>query len=194
MSKNPKSPVDWEDVLTSLDWDDEERNQDAIRRRLHKRAQQAATPIKKADIDLTNSYTALSFNLGAEHYGVDVMLVQGVRTISKITRVPGTPRFYRGVVNIRGQIITVMDLRMFFDMVFDEQDMPHELILVRSNSLEIGLLAHHVEGVLTVPRAAIEPLEDMRYAIGLTMGRLVMLDIERLFEDERLVIGGADET
>jgi purine-binding chemotaxis protein CheW len=185
--------IDWQAVWQSLDWGDEANSPEAIRRRLRQRAEQAAKPIKKPEIDTLSTFTGLTFTLGAEHYGVDVMLVQGARALGNITRVPGAPRFYRGVVNVRGQIITVIDLRLFFEMSYSEEDPPKELILVRSNNLELGLLAHHVEGVITVPRAAIEPLEDMRFAIGLTMGHIVMLDIERLCEDERLIVGGVDE-
>jgi purine-binding chemotaxis protein CheW len=192
-NKNNNQLIDWDKVWKTIDWDDEEHSQAALRQRLRQRAQQVARPIKKTDSDTEDTYTALTFDLGSEHYGIDVMLVQSVRTMTKVTRVPGTPRFYRGVVNVRGQIITVLDLRLFFDMTFDEQDKPGELIIARANELEIGLLAHHVEGVITVPREAIEPLDDMRYALGLTMGRLVLLDIERLFEDERLIIGGVEE-
>ena len=185
--------IDWEKVLQSLDWDDEDRQQEALRERLRERARQYAAPIRDDRI-IGDTRTVLTFALGAEVYGIDVMVVRGVRSLTTITRVPGTPRFYKGVVNVRGQIISALDLRQFFDMSFDEQgDPPRELIIARANQLEIGLLAKHVEGVETIPQSAIEPMEDMRYALGVTKERLVVLDIEQLFTHDRLIIGGAEE-
>jgi purine-binding chemotaxis protein CheW len=132
--------------------------------------------------------------LGSEHYGVDVMLVQGVRTIGHITRVPGVPPFYRGVVNVRGQVITVLDLRLFFEMPGDGDAVPDELVIVGNGDLTLGLLAHNVEGVATIPLESIEPVDNMRYALGVTRTRLVLLDIQRLLQDDQLVVGGTDES
>lgn len=185
--------IDWENVLKSLDWDDEDRQQEAIRERLRERARQYAIPVKDDQIT-GDTHTVLTFGLGAEAYGVDVMVLRGIRALNRITRVPGTPRFYVGVVNVRGQVISVLDLRLFFDIALGEQEtLPGELILVRANQLEIGLLASHVEGVVTIPHTAIERMEDTRYALGVTRERLVVLDIEQIFADERLIIGGGED-
>lgn len=120
------------------------------------------------------------------------MLVQAVRTLPRITPVPGVPAFYRGVVNLRGKITTVIDLRLFFDISTEEAAPPGELVVVRSNNLEMGLLAHYVQGVVSVPYALLEPMPDMRYARGVTADRLVLLDLAPLFEDNRLIIGDMD--
>ncbi|MBZ0303209.1 MAG: chemotaxis protein CheW, partial [Anaerolineae bacterium] len=69
-----------------------------IKQRLQQRARLYAAPNQRIEIAPENVLTVLTFELGSEHYGVDVMKVRGVRTISRITRVPGTPNFYRGVV------------------------------------------------------------------------------------------------
>lgn len=193
MSANtPKSGINWEAVWKELDWDDPTRQQDAVLERLRQRAKQYAAPLTE-DKNLGDTHTLLTFRLGTEAYGVDVGVVQSVRSVSKITRVPGIPHFYRGVVNVRGQIISVLDLRRFFEIAVDDRALPGELVVVRANRLEIGILAHHVEGVMRVPQAAIEPLEDVRYALGVTMQRLVVLDIVSLLEDDRLIIGGGEE-
>lgn len=184
--------IDWDAVLRSLDWDDAAHTQAVLQQRLHQRAQQYAKPVVEAGF-VGDVHTILAFQLGAETYGVNVMAVHGIRAVSRIVRVPGTPRFYRGVVNVRGQVISVIDLRLYFDIGFDENDVPRELVLVRANQLEVGLLATHVEGTMTIPHAEIEPLDDMRYAFGVTKERLIVLDIEQLFHDERLIIGGSDE-
>ncbi len=180
--------IDWRSIWKQLDWD-ETRQQDEIETRLHLRARQYAQPLKQDKAAEHAAFTVLTFNLGVEKYAVDVMTVQMVRPLPPLTRVPGTPDFYPGVVNISGQIVTVLDLRHYFDMDTDETEPARELVIVESSGLKLGLLAHHIEGVLTLSRDTIEPTEDMRYAFGVTEQRLVVLDIARLLEDKRLMIG-----
>ncbi len=185
--------IDWKSLWRELDWDDATRNREANERRLQHRARQYAALLPDANSEDGKPQVVLAFQLGIERYALDVMCVRAVRTITHITPVPGVPRFYRGVVNLRGQITTVMDLRLFFDMDFIDQRPPEELALVRANNLEIGILAHHVEGVMDIPPRVIEPLTDVRYARGVTSSGLVLLDIESLFADERLIVGGTED-
>lgn len=194
-NNNPQN-IDWEKVWKSLAWVDHNEDEATIRQRLQQRARQYAAPKQQPGTTAEDGYTVLTFALGTEHYGVDVMRVRGVRalTTSRLTHVPGVPAFYRGVVNVRGQVITVLDLRLFFAMPADDGDnIPGELVIVRSGMLEIGLLAHDVEGVEVIPRSEVEPVDNMRYALGVTAAKLVLLDIKHLFEDERLLVGGKDE-
>lgn len=192
MTQTPKPQhVNWEAVWKSLDWDDEMRRAAASTLRLRQRAQQYASPVAAPGDLAEDTYTVLSFDLGGETYSVDVTLVRNVRALNNLVRVPGLPSFYPGVVNIRGQIVTVMDLRHFFGIATDEEIIvPYELVLVYANDLEIALLAHQVNGVVTVPRRAISHLDNMRYTRGITHDKMIMLDIERLLADERVVIGG----
>ncbi|MBI5670685.1 MAG: purine-binding chemotaxis protein CheW [Chloroflexi bacterium] len=183
--------IDWDTVWKSLDWDDDDRHQASERERLRLRARQYAAASRDRAEPVGDSRSVLTFDLGKEQYGVDVMLVRGVRTVSRIARVPGVPRFYQGVINVRGRIITVMDLRYFFDIaVTDEVASPTELVIVRSNHLEIGLLAHQVNEVVSIPLMDIKPIEHMPYMLGMTGSRIVVLNIVQLFDDERLIVGG----
>ena len=176
-----------------LDWDDATYQTNATKNRLQRRARQyAALPAEKDD-EASGKRFVLTFSLGKERYAIDVQLVRLVRSVDKIFPVPGTPRFYPGVVNVRGSILTALDLRVFFDMPIDEGDKPHELIVVETNDLQIGLLAHHVYDVVSVPDTTVEAIDDIRYAHGVTADHLVLLDIARLFEDGRLIVGGVDE-
>lgn len=186
-------PIDWESVWKSLAWVDYDEDEAALQKRLQQRARQYAAPKQALEPVIEVGLTMLTFELGDEHYGIDVMAVRGVRTVNHITRVPGTPAFYRGVVNVRGQVVTVLDLRLFFEMpVTEETVTPDELVITRVKRLEIGLLAHNIEGVRVVPRSAVEPLEGMRYGLGVTADQLVLLDVESLFADDRLMVGGKD--
>lgn len=195
MLSDNQGPINWDALLDSLSWKDAAASDEIVQQQLRQRAAQYAAPAQAADDRQQDAFDLLVFRLSHEHYAVNVMTVRSVRSLGRVTRVPGTPRFFRGVVNVRGQVITVLDLRLFFDMpVDDETHPPHELIVVESNRLEIGLLADNVEGVQSIPKAQVDTAENMRYAFGVTTNRLVVLDIERLFEDERLIVGSKDDT
>lgn len=185
-----KDTLDWRTVWQDWDWDDTTQKEEHIRQRLKQRAQQYATPLKTADDDSRQAYTVLAFDLGDEKYAVDVMLVRAIRDKLNITPVPSTPSFYKGVVNIRGNITTVIDLRAFFNLAVNAEDTADELVIVRASNLEIALLAHHIQDVITISRSQVEAMIDIKYTKGITADGLVLLDIETMFEDERLIVGG----
>lgn len=194
IKKRDTMNIDWEAIWQSLDWDDTDRQQEVIRERLKQRAQQYAQPSKQQATlqeEREEAYQLLTFRLGSEQYGIDVRMVTSVRSVSKLTRVPGAPSFYRGVVNIRGQIITVLDLRLLLSLGMDTNETPPELIVVKNPPLELAILADHVSDVERIPVDTVEPIE-MSYARGVTLNRLVVLDIEQLLSDERLFVGGVD--
>lgn len=189
----------WDSIKTELrkKWDEDQRRTTAERELLRIRAEQYATPLAD-DTALTEARdTVLVFKLGQERYGIDVKTVQGVRPLDKLTPLPGVPRFYRGLVNLRGQIITVLDLRRFLGVQHNlEEDDAKELIIVKSaNTLELALLAHRVEDVADVLHSSIEPLDDMRYTRGMvtTPQKVILLDMPRLLTDERLIVGGRND-
>ena len=180
--------IDWEALWAQLDWDNEDRLAQATVERLKQRAKQYAQAHRRERAPQENAYQVLAFTLGMERYAVDVQAVRGVRALGNLTRVPGVPDFYRGVINVRGQILTVLDLRAFFNTALLDH-IPRELVLVSGAGLDLALLADHVEEILIIPPEAIEPVE-MAYTRGVTMGRLVVLDIEKLLTDDRLIVGG----
>lgn len=189
MNENPRS--DQDDIWKSLDWDNPEHRQQVEVERLRQRARQyAIAATTEHDDSGEQAETLLTFNLGTERYGIDVMLVRGVRSEQKITPVPGVPNFYRGVINVRGQIVTVLDLRYLLN-VGDPQahTPPTEVMITQSNHLRLGLLAHKVNGVESIPRSAINPIDHLPYSHGVTTDQLIILNVQRLFEDPRLMVG-----
>ncbi|MFN8371748.1 MAG: chemotaxis protein CheW [Anaerolineae bacterium] len=191
MSNNAQQPINFQTIWNSLEWHDDTQLV-TIQQRLKQRAQLYAAPLKER-ATLEDVENILAFQLGEERYGVDVMLVRAVRPVARITRVPATPPFYRGVINIRGQIITVLDLRLFLEINVNDSTPPQELVIVRAIGLEIGLLAHHISGVTSLRHSDIQSPGDTRFARGVTSDRLVLLNIGQIFESERLIIGGAEE-
>jgi purine-binding chemotaxis protein CheW len=179
----------WEE----LNQDDSQREQENLQTRLQNRAKQYATPQKQETTYAENEvYNVLTFQLGKERYALDVAHVRGVRPVEALTRVPGVPTFYRGVINVRGRIVSVVDLRHFFNIAGDKSDLPPELIIAETEDLYLALLAHHIEEVNSIPRETVEAV-DIKYARGVTSERLVILDIQMLFSDERLIVGGKAE-
>lgn len=187
-------PINWEAVWKSLNWGDDDRYQRAERQLLRQRARQYAALVKTRDLRPEDARSVLTFRLGDERYGVDVMLVRGVRTVDKVVRVPGVPAFYRGVINVRGRIITVMDLRLFFGAAPAEGlSEPGELVIIQANHLEIGLLAHQIDGVVTLALADIQPVEHTPLVHGVTKDQVVVINVPQFLEDERLIVGGLSE-
>ncbi len=179
--------IDWQSIRESLNWDVDAQHRDLLRRR----AEQYGMPLQRAESPEGAGYLVLRFRLGDEDYGIDATLVKSVRAAHRITPVPATPHFYRGVVNIRGQIITVLDLQRFFGI--DSSVSSGELVIVSANKLEIGLLASEVKGVSTVPTGMVRTVDTVRYARGVTADRMILLDLAQMFEDDRLISGSTDE-
>jgi chemotaxis signal transduction protein len=175
------------------DRDDQNRRLTTERERLRQRAIQYAQPVVDSDELMRDARPLLTFTLDSERYGLDVMLVRGVRSVQRIVPVPGVPDYYPGVINVRGQVITTFDLRRFLGLAIRQPEVsPGEAILVRSHQLILGLLAHRVDGVISMPATAIKPVGTLTYAHGVTEDHLTVLNLAQLFEDERLIVG-ADE-
>jgi purine-binding chemotaxis protein CheW len=188
-----KLSFDLQKLWEELNQDETERQEQNLRNQLEQRAKQyAAQPEDTIAYAEDEIIRVLAFRLGKERYGVDVTIVRNVRTIEKITRVPATPMFYHGVVNVRGQIISVLDLRLFFGLIADDLS-KLELILVESSDLSIALLAEHIEEVQIIPLTHIEA-GNVRYARGVTKERLIILDTDILLSDERLIVGGENDS
>ncbi len=176
-----------------VEWDNKNRRLAMERERLRQRAIQYAQPVVDDDDLMRDARPLLTFMLDDERYGLDVMLVRGVRSIQHIVPVPGVPDYYPGIINVRGQVITTFDLRHFLGLVIRQPEvLPSEAILVRSHQLTLALLAHRVDGVINVPMTAIKPVGTLTYAQGVTEDHLTVLNLAQLFEDERLIVG-ADE-
>jgi len=177
----------------NLGWEDGTLYEEMVLSRLRQRAEQYAKPI--TDDDNAPTTTLVIFRLGDETYGIDAPLVYAVRRIGTIATVPNIPDFYIGVVNVRGQIITVLDLRRFFGK-HDSQatKMPDELLVVRANGIELGILAHTIEDVVTLKLSDIQPLNDMGYTCIITPQKVILLDMARLLTDERLIVGTTEIT
>ena len=137
---------------------------------------------------------AVEFELGGERYAIPLAQVREVGPLHDLTPVPGTPGFVLGIINLRGEIRTVIDLKKFFDLPDAGLTQLNQLLLVEHDDLQLGILADTIRGVRRIPLADLQPslptLTDIRaaYLRGVTADRLVVLDAVKLLSDTRLLV------
>ncbi len=103
----------------------------------------------------------VSFNLGPEEFGVDIAAVQEIVRMPEITKVPRSPEFVEGVVNLRGKIIPVVDLRKRFRLPVGEATKSTRIIIVTVAKRTVGMIVDAVSEVLRLDAASVEPTPEM---------------------------------
>ncbi len=135
----------------------------------------------------------LTFFLAGEEYGLEILKVQEIIGMMPITPVPRTPSHIRGVVNLRGKVIPVVDLRLKFGMSFKEQNDETCIIVVQANEVQTGIVVDSVSEVLDIPPQAIEDApsfgssvnSDYILGIGKAEGKVkLLLDIDKVLTTE----------
>jgi len=99
----------------------------------------------------------LTFHLAGEDYGIEIRYVIEIIGIQNITEVPDMPAFIRGVINLRGKVIPVMDVRNRFNIESREYDDRTCIIVVNVDATEVGLVVDEVSEVADIPEANVEP-------------------------------------
>lgn len=134
----------------------------------------------------------LTFHLGDEDYGIGIEHVIEIVGIQKITEVPDMPGFVRGVINLRGQVIPVMDVRLRFGMEPRPYDDRTCVIVIKVGDTSVGLIVDTVSEVRNIPESQVSPAPSVntgsgnRYILGL--GKVgdevkILLDVEKLLFD-----------
>ena len=160
---------------------------------LRTRAQALARPPESAPAAGT-WLEVLEFRLAQERYALETRYVREVYPLKDLTPLPCTPPFVLGIVNVRGRILPVFDLKKFFDLPEQGVTDLHRIILIEGNALELGLLADAVVGVRSIPTDSLQPslptLIGIRseYLKGVTAERLVVLDVARILADPKIIV------
>ena len=140
------------------------------------------------------------FKLGDEDFGVDIYNVQEINRMVEITKIPKSPDFVEGVINLRGQIIPVIDLRKRFGFdTLKERTKETRIVVVETGKATVGFIVDQVTEVLRIPAGSIEPTPelvtsdvDARYIEGVAMlsagahGKdhlLIILDTDKIFSE-----------
>jgi len=136
----------------------------------------------------------VEFLLSGERYAIESGFIREVYPLKELTPLPCTPPFVLGIVNIRGKILSVLDLRRFFELSDQGLSDLNKVLVLHQGGMEFGLLADAIVGVRTLQVRELKPtlptLTEIRgeYLKGVTKERLVVLDAGKLLGDRRLVV------
>jgi purine-binding chemotaxis protein CheW len=138
----------------------------------------------------------LTFHLGAEEYGIEILKVQEIIGLLPITMVPNTPHFIRGIINLRGKIIPVVDLRAKLGMETLAASNETCIVVVRRHTMEMGVVVDRVKEVLDIKSTEIEHAPEFGaqvdtsclLGIGKHNGQVkLLLDIDRVLDSTGLM-------
>ena len=138
----------------------------------------------------------LTFFLGEEQYGIAIDRIKEIIAIMKVTNVPKTPEYMRGVINLRGSIIPIVDTRLRFGMETKEEDMHTAIVIVEVDKVNIGFIVDRVEEVASIDSSALS--EPPRFGNSIdtdficSMAQMeenvvMILDVLKLFEADELI-------
>lgn len=154
--------------------------------------------------DVTSSGTReyLTFRLDQEEYGIDILKVQEIRGYEPPTRVADAPNFIKGVVNLRGTIVPIVDMRLKFNCAKAEYNTFTVVIILNLRNRIVGIVVDSVSDVMELPADSIKPAPDLDSVIdsGAVVGlgslgdrMLILLDIERLMSASDMGLVGASD-
>ncbi len=160
---------------------------------LKKRAQELAREPERRE-KAEEMLEVIEFDLANERYAFPLAQVREVSLLRELTPVPCAPSFVLGIMNLRGEIRAVIDLKKFFDLPTAGITELNKIILIERDDIRLGVLADAIRGVRNIPLCDLQPalptLRDVRadFLLGITSDRLVVLDPAKILSDKRIVV------
>jgi purine-binding chemotaxis protein CheW len=142
----------------------------------------------------------LTFTLGGEEYGVDILKVQEIRGYDTVTRIPDTPEFIKGVINLRGTIVPVVDMRLKLKLGNAEYNAFTVMIILNVAKRVVGIVVDGVSDVINLSREQIKPAPEFSGALNngyitglgtIDQRMLILMDIERLISSQDMCLVAA---
>ncbi len=139
----------------------------------------------------------LTFTLGREEYGIDILKVQEIRGFDAVTRIANAPPFIKGVINLRGVIVPIVDLRIKFNLGEPSYDQFTVVIILNIGKRVVGIVVDGVSDVIQLNSENLHPapefgsILDTRYILGLgtvESRMIIMVDIERLMTSQEMAL------
>ena len=142
----------------------------------------------------------VEFLLADERYAIESAYVHQVYPLKGLTSLPCTPAFVLGITNVRGEILSVIDIKRFFDLPDRGLSDLNKVIIVQMDEMRLGILADAILGTRAIPLPAIQPslptftgirAEYLQGVVAALPGmdeRLIILDVERILSDERIIV------
>lgn len=148
------------------------------------------------DVTANEELQLVIFRLAKEEYGLPITKVQEINRLVPITKLPQTPAFMEGIINLRGRIIPVIDLRKRFQLAAAEQSDDNRIIIVEVSGQTIGIIVDAVTEVVRLPGSSVEPppptfILDAQYIHGvgkLDERLLIMLDIDKILTSQEEIM------
>lgn len=143
----------------------------------------------------SNGNEFLAFTLGKEEYGIDILKVQEIRGYEAVTRIANSPEFIKGVVNLRGIIVPIVDMRIKFQLGEPTYDQFTVVIILNIGGRVVGMVVDSVSDVITLTQEQIKPAPEMGttfdsdYLIGLgtlEQRMLILVDIDKLMSSAEM--------
>lgn len=196
---NTQEPADWAEIRRRIDViragmeQGTALSQESARRILKARARELAREPERS-VSAEETVEVIEFDLANEQYAFPLAQVREVSLLHDLTPVPCTPAFVLGIINLRGEIRTVIDLRKFFDLPGEGITELNKVILIQNGDTELGILADAIGSVRRLANADLQPalptLTDVRadYLRGITSERLVVLDAAKILCDPRILV------
>jgi purine-binding chemotaxis protein CheW len=152
----------------------------------------ARPPVRAREAD--EFLEVVEFRLAKERYAIEHAFVREVVLLKELTPLPCTPAFVRGIVNVRGQIVPVINMKKFFDLPDAGITDVHMLLIVHSAGIELGIEADAVVGVRAIPLSSVQPslptLCGIRaeYLRGVSDDNVVVLDAAKILADPKIIV------
>ena len=194
-----RSEIDWEKIKSKVALLQEVIEQKKIvtsdeKHSLLKQRARTLALHEKDETVVKECIEIILFRLAHETYGIETAFVREVYPLKDITALPGTPSFVMGIINVRGQIVSILNLKKFFNLPEKGLGELNKVIIMSNDRMEFGILADVVEGtqsiaredILTAPPGIIGIGE--KYLKGVTKDHIVILDAERILNDENIIV------
>lgn len=158
---------------------------------------------EKTEIDKGHELQLVTFHIGDEEFAIDILNIQGINRMVEITKVPNSPDFVKGIINLRGQVIPIIDLRIRMGLPQKVYDKDTRFIVVEIINKTIGFIVDNVNEVLRINSNITEPppelVKNVRSEFITAVGKLedrllILLDIEKILTDnEKEIISNFTE-
>lgn len=161
-----------------------------MRERTAMLTEKSALRLESSELHAQNKY--ISFNLNDDYYCISLDYVKEVLKDSTITRVPGTPVFIEGIMNLRGDYITVINLKKFLDITDTTQPENDKkpVIIIECNDLKLGLLTDRINELFEFQESKVDEISDSYYASEFVCKKTLytLLNMDKISSDKRIIV------